>query len=253
MGDKLVKVTENLRHNFDIYITMLAATTVGVMSFFNFLPSNQVNGLLLAVLVIISINSIRTREAIAAQSSEHLIEFLSDFPSTLIDQRAKSNNSLLIGVSLSRTIDTSFGAFERILKQGGKIRIVVANPAADVAAIDARSIYHRPHPDDIREEIRVSLRMIARLRKYQGLEVRTTRAALKFGVNYLDISKWKPYMHVQMYSFHMEGESRPMFELTPSNNWYKYFKDQTDNIWNEAEPCDLSIYADSEPGPSVRT
>jgi hypothetical protein len=144
----------------------------------------------------------------------------------------------LIGVDLSRTIETSYGAFAQNLHRGAKIRILLTDPMADDAAIDARSQFSKPDIVDLRTEISHSLHKLKSLKTQTGgdLEVRTTRSALKFGVNFVDSTKASAILYVQLYSYRLPGESRPMFRLTAADGeWFECFRDQAETLWEEAQ------------------
>lgn len=230
-----------LRRNLDGYLTIGVAIVVGILSYLDVVPSNKVSSLILAVLAVFAFTVITSRteisEAIALQMQPRQ-QFLADFPPELVEKRNSSDDLYLIGVDLARTIETSFGAFEQNLRRGAKIRILLTDPMADDAAIDARSHFSKPEIVDLRNEIGHSLRTLQRLKALTGgdLEVRTTKSALKFGLNYIDTSKTNATLYVQLYSFRLSGESRPMFRLTLADGeWFECFRDQAEALWSEAQ------------------
>jgi hypothetical protein len=145
-------------------------------------------------------------------------------------------------VDLGRTIDTSYAALERSLDRGGKVRVLLTDPEAQDAAVDARCQFRKPAIDEIRMSIRQSLRTLRQLKKATNgkLEVRTTKAALKFGLNYIDPGSAKTVLYVQLYSFRLPGESRPIFRLTQVDGvWFDCYRDQAEALWKDADVFDL--------------
>ncbi|MFC9616600.1 hypothetical protein [Streptomyces sp. NPDC056938] len=113
------------------------------------------------------------------------------------------------------------------------------DPDADEAAVTTQNRPTRPRPNEIRDEIRQSLRLLERLRtETRGrLEVRTTHTALKFGLNYLDVNKTSAQLCVQLYSFDVSGESRPIFALTLGDApWFETFREQAERLWDSSQP-----------------
>lgn len=231
--------------NLDSYITIGVAIVVGALAFFDLVPSGKVSGLILAVLAVLAFSVLVTRAGISdmvALQSRPGHQFYSDFPPELVQARNSSDNIYLIGVDLGRTIETSFGAFTHSLKHEGRIRILVTDPTADDSAVDARSQFSKPDIADIRDGIRHSLRKLERLKTLTNgnLEVRITKSALKFGLNYIDVNKVTATLYVQLYSFRLKGESRPMLKLTTADGeWFECYQEQAEALWEEAQVYNL--------------
>jgi hypothetical protein len=234
-----------LRQNLDVYLTIGVAVVVGVLSYLDIVPSTKVSGLILAVLAILAFSMLKSRTSISeavAVSAQPRQRFLADFPPELVQLRNASDDLYLIGVDLSRTIETSYGAFAQNLRRGAKIRILLTDPMADDAAIDARCQFSKPDIVDLRTEISHSLRKLKNLKVQTGgdLEVRTTRSALKFGLNFIDSTKSSAILHVQLYSYRLPGESRPMFRLTAADGeWFECFRNQAETLWQDAQVYEL--------------
>jgi hypothetical protein len=169
-------------------------------------------------------------------------QFYADFPPELVGMRNSSNDIYVIGVDLARTIETSFGGLTHNLEHGARVRILVTDPTADDSAVDARSQFSKPDIADLRDSIRHSLRKLKRLKASTNgnLEVRMTRSALKFSLNYIDVKKATATLYVQLYTFRLQGESRPMFKLTAADGeWFECYRIQAEALWAEAQAYDL--------------
>lgn len=229
------------RKNLDTYAAITVAAVASALSAFDLLPPDKTTSAVLGILAVLAFSTLTTR-ALVESSSGMSDQFHSNFPAGLIEQRAQCTDLLLIGVSLSRTIETSFGAFETNLAKGAKLRVILTDPDADEAAVDARCQRTRPAVDEIRQEIRRTLRLLERLKEIAGgnLEVRMTRSALKFGLNYFCPGTSKTEMHVQLYSYRLAGESRPMFTLTPRDGeWFDCYREQAETLWQDSRAAKL--------------
>lgn len=235
---------DDIRHrrNIDVYVTIVAAATLSILSLFDVVKQEKITPLLLTILAIMAFNMIATRNIVISSQRQAQPVLHSDFAPELMQLRSSSLDIYLIGVSLSRTIEHCYGDFSRSLAMGGRIRILLTDPRSGDAALDARCQSTRPSIEQIRLEIRQSLDTLSRLHQLAGgaLEVRLTSSALKFGMNYLDTEKTTAIMHVQLYSYRLSGESRPMLVLRPSDHeWFDCYKSQAEALWIEAEVFDL--------------
>lgn len=222
--------------DIDIYATVASAFAVAVLSFFDILSPQKVSSLSLVVLAILAINSIATREFFDKQVTGEAITVGQDFPKELRQRREDSGNMLLIGNTLGRTVNSSYASFEKILANGGAIRILVTDPDADAAAMDSRTLASRPEIEESRAEVRRTLRMLQKLQTHTTLEVRTTKSSLHFGVNYLDIGEPTETIYVQHYSYRLPGESRPHLTLTRKDaHWFECYRQQAEQLWTDGD------------------
>ncbi|MEV7977056.1 hypothetical protein [Streptomyces sp. NPDC086519] len=229
------------RRNLDVYATIAVALGTSVLAVIDVAPTGKIMAAVLAVLAVLAFSALTTRtmvEDLARSGTGGGVRFLSDFPEELKERRNGSTDIYLAGVSLSRTLETSYRELESTLSSGGRIRILLTDPDADDAAVTTQNRPTRPHADEIRDEIRQSLRLLERLRAETGgrLEVRLTSTALKFGMNYLDVDKASALLCVQLYSFDVSGESRPIFALTLADApWFETFREQVERLWDVSQ------------------
>ncbi|MET8211824.1 hypothetical protein ABZT51_38635 [Streptomyces sp. NPDC005373] len=230
------------RRNLDVYATIAVALATSILAAIDLAPTEKIMAAVLAVLAVLAFSTLATRtmvEDLARSRASGSVRFLPDFPADVEERRERSTDIYLAGVSLSRTLETSYRAFENTLSSGGRIRVLLTDADADDAAVTTQNRPTRPRPDEIRDEIRQSLRLLQRLYTETGgrLEVRTTHTALKFGLNYIDVNKVNALLCVQLYSFEVAGESRPIFTLTRSDDpWFETFLEQAERLWDVAQP-----------------
>lgn len=233
------------RKNLDVYVTVVAAVVVGALSVFDVLPVSKISGITLGILAILAFNSLATRAAVerARNSGGTLDRFTSYFPPELIGARESSRNVYICGLDLTRTIDQSFGAFQANLRFNNmRLRVLVVDPEAEESALDAKHPRSGPDSAAQRAKIEASLRKLYRLRQDAGdrLQVRTTRVALTFGVNYLDVDRSSAVLYVQLYSYRLGGECRPMMKLTHADGeWFDCYHEQVEELWDNAVEFDF--------------
>jgi hypothetical protein len=225
------------RKNLDTYAAITVAIIATVLSAFDLLPPDKTTSVVMGILAVLAFSTLTTRALVENAAGVSSDRFQPNFPPSQVTQRAECSDLLLIGVSLGRTIRTSFGDFETNLSRGAKLRVILTDPDADGAAIDARCQRSRPGVDEIRQEIRASLGLLERLKGITNgdLEVRLTKSALKFGVNYFYPDTSRAEIHVQLYSYRLSGESRPHFILTPRDGeWFECFREQVETLWQDS-------------------
>jgi hypothetical protein len=229
------------RRHVDCCLTVVVALVVSVLSFFDAGPAQKVSALVLAVLAIVTFITLTTGEGV---ENPRLAlgdpELLDDLPPELPTRREASHDVYLVGVSLRRTLEASHDAFEASLRRGAHLRVLLTDPDADEAAIDARTLRTRPQVVAMREEIRQSLRILDELRQVPNgrLEVRLTRSALEFGLNFVDVGGSASTLYVQLYGSQQQGEPRPTFVLQRTHGeWYDVYREQAESLWRDARPA----------------
>ncbi|KUL23292.1 hypothetical protein [Streptomyces regalis] len=234
------------RRNLDVYATVVVALGTSILAAFDIAPTSKIMSAILAVLAVLAFSTLATRSAVdemARGGRDAGVRFRTDFPGDLETRRETSSDVYIIGVSLSRALETSYQEFEQNLQRGAKLRILLTDPEADDAAVSTQNKPTRPRPDEIRGEIRQSLRLLARLQADTSgrLEVRTTTSALKFGMNFVDASKPNALLCIQLYAFRQSGESRPIFALTLADGaWFECYRQQAEHLWAESSVVDLT-------------
>ncbi|WP_327353310.1 hypothetical protein [Streptomyces sp. NBC_01304] len=232
------------RKNLDVYVTIVAGIVVCVLSLVDVVPVDKTPSIVLGLLAILAFNVLATRAAVERSAAAHatLDRFTEHFPPDINDVREASADTLLIGVDLARTIEQSYGAFERRLREGARLRILLTDPEAGSAALHAR--HQRSNPDDetIQAGITASLRTLRRLKQDVGgdLQVRTTHTALTFGLNFTEGKRHSGTLFVQLYGYRLHGESRPHFRLTRRDGpWYECYEHQAETLWADCADFDF--------------
>jgi hypothetical protein len=218
---------------------------VCVLSLADVVPDSKASSVILAILAVLSFTALETRTAVEESRSQgaSLDRFTSTFPVELIKARESSSDIYLIGVDLARTIEQSYGAFDRNLRKGARIRILLTDPDASEAALSARHHFSGSDVEAIRASVQSSLRTLRKLQSETrgDLTVRTTEIALIFGVNFVAPSKKSAVMYVQMYSYRLRGESRPHLRLTTADGeWYDSYAEQVENLWADSKDFDFA-------------
>ena len=164
----------------------------------------------------------------------------------------KANQVDLCGVTLTSTVNKQFGNLRERLQSGAKIRILVIDPDSVALKMSAErststddTDYYRVRLDATIREIEYLFKSWAEFKGLQGgssktgdLSVRLLSYAPSFGIVSLDAKQENGIVFVEIYPHKFGHKSPPTFDLTPQRdgNWYKYFTEQFDEMWNVARP-----------------
>jgi hypothetical protein len=170
-----------------------------------------------------------------------------------LDQYIEGANQIdLCGVTLTATINKQFGNLRERLHAGAKIRILVVDPDSTALKMSAERSTAPEDIDYYRVRLDATLREIEYLfksweeckslqrgsSKTASLSVRLLSYAPSFGILSFDANHDNGVALVEVYPHKFGFKSPPTFDLTPQRdgNWYKYFVDQFDEMWNVARP-----------------
>jgi hypothetical protein len=190
------------------------------------------------------------------------IAFFKKHPS--LDHYIQSANQIdLCGVTLTSTINKQFGNMRERLQVGAKIRILVVDPDSVALKMSAErstspddTEYYRVRLDATFREIAYLFRSWEEFEAIQdgssragSLSVRLLSYAPSFGIISLDANRDNGIVFVEIYPHKFGFKSAPTFDVTPhrDGNWYKYFVDQFDEMWDAARPWQPEHLAEESP------
>jgi len=170
-----------------------------------------------------------------------------------LDQYVQSATQIdLCGVTLTSTVNKQFGNLRERLQMGAKIRILIIDPDSAALKMTAErstspddTDYYRVRLDATLREIAYLFRSWEEIKTLQGdssragsLAVRLMSYAPSFGIISFNANQDNGIVFVEIYPHKFGFKTPPNFELTPKRDgdWYKYFVDQFEEMWNAAKP-----------------
>ena len=273
------KAWEFLLHNYD------AAFTIGVgivAGFFGVLGGNDQQSILLGVisatLAALSYSLIRdrrNRETLSEQIAE-LRRSLPDRPSAKaffrpmhdFEIRLKNATKIdLCGVSLTSTVSTHFATLRSRIEAGAELRILVIDPKSSAIKMTSErstnpkdTLYYRRRLDSTFSDLSY-LHKFADDMKEKGrkgsrtgsLSVKLLSYAPSFSVVSLVSADKEGLVQVEIFPHKFGFKARPVFTLSLDNDgeWYTYFVEQFEQMWNAATPWDPSPYMEEIPFDNV--
>jgi hypothetical protein len=207
---------------------------------------------ILALLAVLAYSQIRSRrhvaEIAAAQSSDPLSIFNTEFPDDVDRRRGSAQSLLLIGMSMTRTVQGgSLTVLRQSLGSGGKIRVLLMDPTDDelIRAASAHS-QHGITQDRLKRRIEATLDELAALEDVTSgdLEIRVTSFIPHMGVNAIDPGSPSGMLVLQHYEHRPAGESSPIFSLRSGDGfWYDHFAAEAERLWEDGTSWPLSASA----------
>jgi hypothetical protein len=234
----------------DLYVLAVIAVAVSVLGVLGIANVATLVSVALALLAVLAYSQIRSRRQVAeiANSRQHdpLSIFRSDFPEDLIHRRATASSVLLIGISMTRTVQGgSLADLRRTLLSGGRIRVLTLDPTNEelVRAASSQQRHHGMTPARLKRRIQGALDEVADLRDNTrgDLEIRVVSFIPHVSINVLDADTANGLIVVQQYEYKPPGEAAPIFCLKPADGvWYGHFFAEAQRIWEDGNPWPLS-------------
>jgi uncharacterized protein DUF5919 len=236
----------------DLYLLAGAALAFTALGFVGLASIRLLTSAIVALLAVVAFSQIRSRRQVADIANGHRFDRLSvfqaGFPDELEARRGSASSLLLIGISMSRTIQGgSVTVLRQMLGSGGKIRVLLLDPADDALM---RSVSeHRQHGITaglLKRRIETTLEELAVLRDATAgdVEIRVASFIPHAGFNVIDVGTADGLIVVQHYEHRPAGQSHPIFSLSPADGfWYQHFAAEAERMWQDGTPWPLAAAA----------
>jgi len=247
--------------NLDLYVLGAVALVFTVLGATGISDVKTLSSVVTALLALLAFSQIRSRRLTEQVRDSNrggpAALFEPEFPADLIARRAAAFDILLIGHSMTRTVQGMRSDIRSILEAGGRIRVLLLDPTDD-ALIDvadrriSRSLGH----GRLRQRILTTLDELTSLKSRTSgrLEIRVSSRISSAGFNCLDVSSKRGLICVQHYEYRPPGEASPVFTMEPKDApWYGHFADEAERLWEDGAPWPPSPAdrPESHPPPAV--
>lgn len=242
--------------NLDLYLLGTGASVFTVLGITGISDVKTMTAVVVALLAVLAFSQIKSRRLLeqvrnATRGGPDAV-FSKDFPIEMIRLRERAQDVLLIGDARTRTVQGLLTEMTAILKAGGRVRVMVVDPA-DEALVEAtsRRVGHHLGADRMRGRIMTTLDELTTLRSRVGgrLEIRVSSSVPTAGFNCLDTNGRHGLVSVQHYEYRPDREATPIFTLQPQDGaWYQHFVDEAERLWTAGtewplSPADLAARA----------
>jgi len=249
MKRKLQRIWEDLQQgeNVDLYVAVSTAVVVVLLDVLEIAPQSWLAPINLAVLAVLAAAMLGNRyrlEKIVQRMDRTTTQFFQrNFPENLEDDLRKCDDLWFVGITLSTRIHKHYSLIENKLKQGGRVRVLVVDPAGEGCRIAANRVYGEFNADQFQALVKTALNRICELKGIapDRLIIKTLDHPMSIGGFAVDPDdKAKGILFLKHYSFKVPGEL-PCFVLRPQDGeWFEYFKNELINLWEGGEEWDCS-------------
>ncbi|WP_432945275.1 hypothetical protein ACQPXM_05120 [Kribbella sp. CA-253562] len=170
-------------------------------------------------------------------------QFAQSFGPELLNSMKVANDLFVTGVARNTLLVENYTEFERWLRRGTTIRMLLIEPTSSAVEIAAERYYAERSPASTRARIEQSLRLLSELAASTAgaLEVRLTSHPIPLGVIAVDAAADRRTDHsalfVEYYTFQAAGE--PKFVLQPGDTWFAQFLAEAELLWSGARQLPL--------------
>jgi hypothetical protein len=231
--------------SLDLYILAVTALIFTILGISGISSITDLAAVILALLAALALSQIRSRRHVAAianaQHADPLSLFSASFPPGLTEQRALAADLLLIGMTMSRTVQgSSREDLRRVLLRGGRIRVLLLDPFnGDLLAQAVSKHGTSLSPQRLKARILGTLDELTGIRDSTGghLEIRVAPFALTMGINAIDAESADGILVAQHYEHRPREEAAPIVCLKSKDGlWFTHFLAEAVRMWEDGAP-----------------
>ncbi|TDU83920.1 hypothetical protein EV138_6384 [Kribbella voronezhensis] len=168
-------------------------------------------------------------------------QFTQSFGAELLTSMKAAKELLITGVARNTLLVENYTEFERWLRQGCAIRILLIDPRSNAVETAAQRYYAERSLESAKARIDQALRLLSELAASTGgtLEVRLTSHPIPLGLVAVDAAAGRhtdySALFIEYYTFQAPGE--PKFVLQPADTWFPQFLAEAELLWSSARPA----------------
>lgn len=249
-GSGFSNTARNVIRSLDLYVTLIAAVTFGILGLVGKASQEVITSGILAVLALVGFSLLRMRsqgERISKSLTEISARPSADRFFSEVDDRdeiremiSSSREVWLHGWTLGIHLVSYADEIRRAVARGLHIRILVIEPNSPAMSI-AASEAENHSASELSSNLEANLRRLVSpiTGAVSGkLEIRTLGHVPHNTVIASDPSTEKGKIVMRIATFRADHWQRPTFTVTRQNDpgWYEFFKAQFDKKWESANP-----------------
>lgn len=223
----------------DLWLLIAAALLFTVLGATGVSSVQTLSSVVLGLLAVLALSQLRgrqeTRALIASWRRSRTDLFEASFPDSYYEARRRAGHTYCFaGMTMQRTLPTMRVDLERILANGGSVRLILPDPDNEaLMSMVAASRRTTTTPQRAAELIRQSLAEMETIGSQGRAEVRVTSVLPRVGLNVIDEYQPGALVMVQMYQLRPRAEPGPIFTLTTDDGaWLSHFRDEFEQVWS---------------------
>ena len=243
-----MKVLKNLPRdirkgeNIELYVTVVIAISLAILSISGFSSQVFVTPLTLAILALLTFSLLGIQHRLEALNKEVINSsrpfLLKKLPDN-IDQRISSSKEIwLIGMSFSRFSSTYYSLLRDRIGKGSRLYVLTLTPNSDASRLASYQVYRPINLVQYDNNILTSLHIFCELKREfpANVQVRTIEKIFALGFHGFDLSSQNGIIYIEHYAFKSEQGDIPKMVFKPSDDfWYDFFKQQIQLLWEHSK------------------
>lgn len=251
--------------NLDLYVTIVLAVIVAVLSVFQIVQLELVISVLLTVIAIIASALIVNRRITGelSRTNQQVKSALDEIKASIVrkplaadvfregypDFKSMLNAATsvsVLGAVLSTSVSRYNSDFVKLLERGGTIRMLISEPTPEVLKMQSFRSSTIQDNDFLISTSRNSIKSIKAISErapFQGnLDLRTMPYLPPYGIIIITEPNDLSTVFVRISSFRVSATEQPTFEVNNQDDkeWFAFYAQQFEYMWNEADKIDLS-------------
>jgi len=237
------RIWDDIRNgeNIDLYLTVAVVFIIGALNIFGSAPQEWVTSATLAALGILAISALRN-EHHSRELSQKLAKSIggclrSRSQFIPLDEYTKTASEIVIvTVSAVSLFNPYFGVFERKLKEGCKLSVLVLDPDSPAVQTWNLGVRGSTTEADIKNTL-AQLRELMKAEKRKGqCQVRLSSVYPPFSMSVVDPKKNTGSMVVELHAFKTPLTERPHISVSrlEDQRWFDFFMEQFEKIWADS-------------------
>jgi hypothetical protein len=239
------KIVQDIRRgeNIDVYATIVVTLALVVLEVLEVISQDLLISTTLGVLTMIAIMNLANRnklELINEKLKNDRQELNEKFPSRFTHHIENASELWLTGVHHSSIMTEYYHSFEKMLNQGGSLKVIVVDPDGAACEMTAMRFAGHVHPEQERTRTRANLEILQQLAKSapERVEIRIIDYLFEYNAFLIDPYSSDGIVYVQRYTFKIMGGARkPKFVYRPKDGrWYDLIRSEVLAIWEHSVP-----------------
>lgn len=240
----LHRVWEDVRkgENVDLYVVVLMAilfTTLGITGVGNERIISSVNVAVLGLLAIAMLQTRRTLEGIQTSSAFASTRIRDEFPKEFPQHIEAAKEVVLVGVHHASIMNDHYGAFERMIRNGGVLKVLQSAPDGHACGMAALRFAGSVDDDQERIRARSSLKVLTELQRIDPkcVTIKTFDYLFEYGACLINPSDWNAILYVQRYTFKIYGGARKpkLVYQRADGQWFHLYHSEIFSFWGIAK------------------
>ncbi|MBI3410428.1 MAG: hypothetical protein HY040_18980 [Planctomycetes bacterium] len=236
--------------NLDLYVTLVLAIVLTalnpILSLFGvtITPGGIVPltmSVLAALTVVLLVNRKKMESLERHLSRQTESKITTTFPESYSADLGSAKKILQIGIHLASNLNAHHDQYQSILRsRRASIRFLIVHPKAaalKMAAMRFAGVSRKVEHEKTRTES--SLDVITKLMQdYPGrVELRVIDYLLEYAGLLIETPSGEEILYIERYTFrHYGGDLKPKFVYTRDDPWFRFIKEEMEELWKAAEP-----------------